>query len=303
MTEEARKAKVITQMGNQAHAGEPIRRAVELIQAGIVGKVREAHIWTNRPIWPQGMPTYPKAESVPAGLNWDLWIGPAEQVGYSPEIAPFKWRGFWNFGCGALGDMACHIMDMAFWALELDSPTSVKADFGGATEVAAPNWSTITYQFPKKENRGPIKLVWYDGKNGDEPNVPPASLLRGENADRYGSAIVGDKGIMYFNRNNLNWVVKPTGNLDGFEWPERTIPRVKDGDPYVEWVEALKSGVQPLSNFEQSGPFTEVVLLGNLSFRLGGQKIEWDGPNLRSPNTPEAVALIRRPYRDGWEIS
>ena len=301
MTKTARKHGVITQMGNQAHAGEPERRAVELIRAGILGKVKEAHVWTDKPSWPQGLRQYPKPEKVPPGMEWDLWIGPAEFVPYSSKIAPFNWRGLWNFGGGALADMACHIMDTTFWALDLGSPTSVEAKSGGATTISAPDWSTITYQFPTGIQGSPIKMVWYDGKKDGKPNGPPSGLLRGENLRRYDTVIVGDKAFLYFHRKTLNWVVKPTSAIDGFEWPPPTIPRVKGDDPYLEWLNGIKTGLQPLSNFEYSGPLTELVLLGNLAIRLH-KKIEWDSKRLQASNIPEADPIIRRQYRKGWEI-
>lgn len=303
MTEEARKAGVVTQMGNQAHAGDPIRRAVELVRAGLIGEVGEAHIWTNRPIWPQGVEEWPQEEEVPKGMNWDLWCGPAPVCPYSTEIAPFNWRGYWNYGTGALGDMACHIMDMAYWALDLGAPTSVEAESGGMTNISGPNWSKITYKFPARGDKRPVKLVWYDGKLDDgTEHAPPQGILRGENPKEFGCILRGKGGQFFFHRANNNWAVKPTANLDGFDWPEPSIPRVEGGDPYKEWIDAIKGGTQPLSNFEQSGPFSEVVLLGNLAVRLD-KKIEWDSENLKATNAPEADPLIRREYRKGWEMS
>ncbi|MFV1996265.1 MAG: Gfo/Idh/MocA family protein, partial [Verrucomicrobiales bacterium] len=303
MAQEARKAGVVTNMGNQSHAGDPMRRAVELVRAGLIGDVGEVHVWTNRPIWPQGIEQWPTEEKVPPGMNWDLWCGPAPTCPYSKEIAPFNWRGYWNYGTGALGDMACHIMDMAYWALELGAPDSVEAESGGMTEISGPNWSKITYQFPARGDKRKVKLVWYDGKKDDDtPNLPPEGILRGEDPKSYGSILRGKGGTLYYNRGNNNWVVKPTGNLDGFEWPEPSIERAPDRDPYKEWIAGIKGGPTPLSNFEHAGPFTETVLLGNLAVRLG-RKIEWDSENLRAVCVPEADALIRREYRAGWEIS
>ncbi len=194
MTRAARHFKVQTQMGNQAHAGEPIRRAVELVRAGIIGPVREVHAWTNRPIWPQGQKALDERrrlakEPKPAGLEWDLWLGPAPQRQYNKCYVPFSWRGWWDFGTGALGDMACHIMDMAFWALDLGSPLSVEAESGGQTKETGPDWSTITYQFaarktigggetgsavgPKAAVEAPaVKYVWYDGNKDGKQNAP-----------------------------------------------------------------------------------------------------------------------------------
>jgi len=194
MTQAARYYKVQTQMGNQAHAGEPIRRAVELVRAGIIGPVREVHTWTNRPIWPQGQKALQEQERLagepePADLDWDLWLGPAPERKYNACYVPFKWRGWWDFGTGALGDMACHIMDMAYWALGLGAPLSVEAESGGLTEETGPNFSTITYRFgPRKSVGGgklggavgpkaaveqpAVKYVWYDGSKDGKQNAP-----------------------------------------------------------------------------------------------------------------------------------
>ncbi len=199
MAQAAEYYKVQTQMGNQAHAGEPIRRAVELVRSGIIGPVREVHAWTNRPIWPQGQKALEErkrltGEPKPAYLDWDLWLGPAPMRPYNACYVPFKWRGWWDFGTGALGDMACHIMDMPYWALELGSPISVEAESGGQTRETGPDWSTITYRFaartsvgggklggavgPKAAVEGPaVKYVWYDGSKDGKQNAP-YDLLR-----------------------------------------------------------------------------------------------------------------------------
>ena len=321
LAETAAQYKVQTQMGNQAHAGEPIRRGVELIRAGVLGRVTEVHAWTNRPIWPQGMTAWPKGEKVPKGLAWDLWIGPAPFREYSPEIAPFKWRGFWDFGAGALGDMGCHIMDMPYWALGLTSPTTVDAWQEGGTAIAAPHRSTITYQFPTSVLGGPVKFCWYDGvvaKDGAYLHQPPVDLWQGDfpTADhvfrRFDLMLVGEKGKMYFGRSRQDWVFKPETLTNAFTQPPKTLPRVPGGSgdgkgedsggPYVEWLTAIKTGKPALSNFTQSGPFSETVLLGNLALRVG-KKIQWDGKKLVAKNAPEAAAIIRRPYRQGWDMA
>jgi len=194
MTQAARYYKVQTQMGNQAHAGEPIRRAVELVRAGVIGPVREVHAWTNRPIWPQGQKAIDErislaGEPKPADLDWDVWLGPAPSREYNACYVPFKWRGWWDFGTGALGDMACHIMDMAYWALDLGSPLSVEAESGGRTAETGPDWSTITYRFASRNSAGggmlgsavgpkaaveqpAVKYVWYDGSKDGKQNAP-----------------------------------------------------------------------------------------------------------------------------------
>lgn len=300
MADVAKEMNVVTQMGNQAHAGEPIRRAVELVRGGIIGKVREAHIWTNRPIWPQGQQRPQETPQVPDGLDWDLWLGPAPYRPYHPAYVPFKWRGWWDFGTGALGDMACHIMDMAYWSLDLEYPDTVSAVSEGATHESPPLWSTITYQFPKKNGRPPVKLVWYDGEKNGEQNYPPAEVVDGEDIGSYGTVLVGEKGKMYFNRVNTNWLIKANGVMAETAMIPKTIPRTRNED--YEWVAAIRgNGPTPLSNFSRSGPFTEVVLLGNLAVRAG-KTIQWDGKNLTATNAPEVDPFIRREYRKGWHL-
>jgi predicted dehydrogenase len=316
-------------MGNQAHAGEPIRRAVELIQAGVIGRVSEVHAWTNRPIWPQGIAEWPKGVPVPKGLDWEQWIGPAPFHEYSPQIAPFNWRGYWDFGAGALGDMGCHIMDMPYWALGLTSPTSVETWQEGGTAISGPLRSVVTYQFPTSVLGGKVKFAWYDGVVGtgnEYKNTPPEELWKADfpTADhvfrRFDLMLVGEKGRMFFGRTRTDWVFKPETITTTFTQPPKTLPRVVGsgveapnsdvsgddvyggGGPYVEWLDAIKTGKAALSNFAQSGPFSETVLLGNLALRVG-KKIEWDGKNMVAKNAPEAAAIVRRQYRKGWEMA
>lgn len=308
MAETAKQMGVATQMGNQAHAGEPIRRGVELVRAGIIGPVHEVHTWTNRPIWPQGMSDRPPAQPVPSTLDWDLWLGPAPARPYNEAYVPFKWRGWWDFGTGALGDMACHIMDMPYWALELGAPTSVEAQSEGNTEESPPWWSTITYEFPARADRPAVKFVWYDGykdrdQNPASENLPPEDVMEGQDPKRWDLVLIGEKGKMYFirsgRRNRPSWLVTPESVAEDFEEPEQTIPRVPNED--VEWITACKGGPAALSNFSYAGPFTEMVLLGNVAIRAG-KKIEWDASSLRCPNAPEADQYIRREYRAGWTL-
>lgn len=324
LAEEAVKTEVQTQMGNQAHAGEPIRRGVELIRAGAIGRVTEVHMWTNRPIWPQGMTKWPDAQPVPKGLDWEQWIGPAPFREYSPEIAPFNWRGYWDFGAGALGDMGCHIMDMPYWALGLTAPETVDVWHEGGTAIAAPLRSTVTYRFAKSVFDSPVKFVWYDGvasKDGAYLHAPPEEVWKGDfpTVDhvvrRFDLVLVGEKGKMYFGRTRQDWVFKPDGLGASIVQPGKTLPRVpsrggvaetkgEDGGagPYVEWIEAIRTGTPALSNFASAGPFTETVLLGNLALRLG-RRIEWDAKTLTVKGSPEAAPLIRRAYRKGWELA
>lgn len=328
LAELAEKTKVVTQMGNQAHANDHMRRVVELVRAGLIGDIVEVHAWTNRPIWPQGIPAWPEKESVPSHVNWDLWIGPAPFREYSPQIAPFKWRGYWDFGTGALGDMACHIMNMSHWAMDFAAPTSVSAvsadGRGAQSDISPPTWATIEYEFPGRNGKS-IKYTWYDGYKDAifnpekwaleskidggkirEPNVPPIEITEGldtTEAKGYGSVIIGTEGKLWFNRSRDTWVVKPGKLMDGFEFPEPSIPRARDQNPHNEFFDAVKANdpALPQSKFSQSGPFTEMVLLGNLAVRLN-KKVEWDTETLSSPNCPEAAALVKRDYREGWAL-
>ena len=351
MARAAKYYNVQTQMGNQAHAGEPIRRGVELVRAGVIGPVREVHTWTNRPIWPQGQKALQErqrlaGESKPADLDWDLWLGPAPMRPYNACYVPFKWRGWWDFGTGALGDMACHIMDMPYWALDLGVPLSVEAESGGKTDETGPDFSTITYRFARRKSVGggklggavgpkaavkqpAVKFVWYDGSKDGRQNAPhdlirkateealksgtdrivagAADGKKKKNAPsglddprRWDMILVGDDGMMAFRRSGNDWiVVTPGSRLEEFANVGETIRRVPNED--AEWIEACKGGPKALSSFDYSGPFTEMVLLGNLAVRLG-ERIEWDAKALKATNAPEADELIRRKYRNGWSL-
>ncbi|MBP7141439.1 MAG: Gfo/Idh/MocA family oxidoreductase [Opitutaceae bacterium] len=321
LAEEAAKTKVQTQMGNQAHAGEPIRRGVELIRAGVIGRVTEVHTWTNRPIWPQGMTKWPDAHPVPRGLDWEQWIGPAPFREYSPEIAPFNWRGFWDFGAGALGDMGCHIMDMPYWALGLTAPESVDVWQQGGTEISAPIRSTVTFRFSNSHFGIPVNFAWYDGvsiKDGAYLHTPPEEIWKGDfpTVDhvvrRFDLVLIGEKGKMYFERKRQDWVFKPETLNANFRQPKTWIPRVPGGvrdgkgedtgGAYFEWLEAIRTGKPALSNFASAGPLSETVLLGNLALRLG-RRIEWNAKAMTVKNAPEAASIVRRAYRKGWEIA
>ena len=300
----AAKTKVATQMGNQAHAGEPIRRVVELVRAGIIGNVTEAHVWTNRPVWPQGMTKrLPKAK-VPANVDWDLWLGTAPWREYGEGYLPFKWRGWWDFGTGALGDMACHLMDMAWWSLELGVPTHVEAKHGGNTKESPPNWAVIDYQFAARGKKPPVKLVWYDGKKDGVQNAPSKEVTGGVDMlagrDTFGTVLIGDKGKLFFHRKKSNWMV--TGrNADEVKHIEATtpksIPRVRSN--YTEWLDAAAGkGHAPLSRFEVAGPYTEVVLLGNLAIRAN-EPVDWSLKKGEA-KSDKANSFVRHEYRKGW---
>jgi predicted dehydrogenase len=296
MTEAARKHQVITQMGNQGHAKEGARMVREWVQAGAIGDVREVYFWTNRPIWPQGIDRPAQSGPAPATLDWNRWLGVAPERPYNPCYLPFNWRGWWDFGCGALGDMGCHIMDAAFWALDLKYPTSVEAVSSPVNNETAPSWSVITYEFPARGSMPPVKVVWSDG--GKLP-PRPKELEPNRQLPRGGQLIVGDKGtIMDTSDYCESPRLIPEEKMREFipNRPPPTIPRVPGGSPYQEWIRGCKGGPMPGSNFDYSGPLTEMVLIGNLAIRLG-KRIEWNGRDMVCANDPQANALVRKPYR------
>ncbi|HEY8503238.1 MAG TPA: Gfo/Idh/MocA family oxidoreductase [Gemmataceae bacterium] len=297
----AQKMKVATQMGNQGTAAQGLRTAVEVVRAGIIGPVREVHVWTNRPIWDQGMQEAPPPEPVPAHLKWDLWLGPAAERPYSPKYLPFAWRGWWDFGTGALGDMACHTANMAFMALKLGAPKRVSAESGGGSELSPPKWSTITYTFPERGEGFPeVKLIWYDGTRDGKRNLPPAELLPGVKMPTSGSLLIGEKGSL-FSPDDYGAVFHPLPKekFEGVKMPEPTLPR--SPGHHQEWILACKGGPPAMSNFDYAGPLTEFVLLGNVAVRAG-KPIEWDAESLKVTNVPEADKFIRREYRKGFEL-
>ena len=301
LAEAARTYKVATQMGNQGQSSEGIRVLAEMVWAGGIGKVREAHIWTNRPIWPQGIDRPKGSDPVPSTLDWDLWLGPAPKRPYKGkrDVAPYKgsgwycpftWRGWWDFGTGALGDIGCHTINHPFLALKLGHATSVEAETSPVNDETAPSWSIVTYQFPARGELPPVKLVWYDGgKKPPRPKELDAKRPLGDN----GSIYIGDEGTIYGGR------IIPEERMKEFGRPPQRIPRVSGH--YTEWLEACKGGTPASSNFDVAGPVTEAVLLGNLAIRTG-KKVEWDGPNMKSTNVPEANRYIRREYRKGWTL-
>jgi predicted dehydrogenase len=298
LTEAARKHKVATLMGNQGHSSDGVRSLCELIWSGALGQVTEVHCWTDRPIWPQGMKQRPPTQPVPESVHWDLFLGPAPERPYAKEYQPFNWRGWWDYGTGALGDMACHIMDPARWSLKLGHPDSVAAEQEGNTEESGPNWSIITYMFPKRGDMGPVKLIWYDGKK------KPSHELFGVGADAKlpdnGSLFIGSKGKILVETYGGNPKPTPDSQLKELPKIEKSLPR--SPGHYQEFIMACKGQKTPgMADFDYAGPFTEMVLLGNLAVRTG-KKIEWDGPKMRAKNVKEAAQYVKSQYRKGWEV-
>ena len=301
LAEAAREAKVVTQMGNQGHAGEGGRLINEWIWDGAIGPVREVHCWTNRPIWPQGIDRPKEIPSMRASLDWNLWLGPVPFRPYHPAYAPFSWRGWWDFGTGALGDMAAHIMDHPYWALKLGFPTSVEASSTPANHETYPQASIVRYEFPARGNMPPVKFTWHDG--GLMPPRPEELEPGRQMADKGGGVIfVGDKGKLMCSVYGNNPRLIPESRMKGYKRPKKTIPR--SPGIHEEWIEACKGGKPTTSNFDYASALTETMLLGNIAIRLSDKntKLYWDGPNMKFTNLDEANEHIHREYRYGWSL-
>lgn len=291
----ARRYKVATQMGNQGTASNELRQGVEVIQSGVLGKVTEIHVWSNRPIWPQGI-ARPKEEMIiPDGLDWELWLGPAPKRPYHEAYHPFKWRGWIDFGTGAIGDMACHTMNMAFWALNLRDPVSVEAETSGVNGETFPTWSIVRYQFPQRGDLAPCKLVWYDGGQ-----KPPVELLQGEQMADSGLLLIGSEGTLYSPGDyGTPFVLLPREKFANYQPPAPSIPR--SPGHHQEWINACKGGPAAMSNFDYASALTETALLGNLAI-ITGERINWDAKRMKAVNCPKADKIIRPTYRKGWTL-
>ncbi len=316
---EARKNKVCTQMGNQGTAENGLREAVELVRSGVLGAVREAHVWTNRPVWPQApdIITRPKeSPAIPGHVNWDAFLGPAPLRPYHPAYHPFKWRGWWDFGTGALGDMACHTANMAYMALKLGQPTHVSATSGPINSETFPAWAHATLKFPSRGDLPPVDFHWYEGKkNGKKvlPNEELTSQLPGKRTadgnvelSSSGSILVGEKGILYSpNDYGAAYVLLPEKDFKGITKPAPSLPRNGRGDGGMkeEWVAAIKAGKpeMAMANFDYAGNLTEAILLGNVAMRAG-RPFKWDAEKLESPDVPAVSQWVTKEYRKGWAI-
>lgn len=304
LAEAAREHKVATQMGNQGQASEETRRLCELIAAGVIGPVREAHIWTDRPsnglfdeYWPQGVGRPKDTPPVPETLDWDLWLGAAPERPYHPAYTPFRWRGWWDFGTGALGDIGCHSFDPVFRALKLGAPLTIQGSSTRVNEETFPLGSMVTYTFPARGEFPPLKLTWYDG--GLRP-PRPAELeddqLMGDN----GRLLVGDDGKILGNR------IIPESKRQQYQDVPKTLPR--SIGHYKEWIAACKGGQPAGANFDWAGPLAETVLLGNVALRVGlrkeltRRKLQWDPQAFRFSNLEDANKYLRREYREGWSL-
>ena len=315
LTEAARAQKVATQMGNQGHSGDGTRLICEWIQSGAIGVVREIHAWTNRPVWPQGVEVERPKDTppVPEGLNWDMWLGPAPYRPYHPAYVPGTWRAWWDFGTGSLGDLGCHILDAPFWALNLKYPSSVEGCISTywqglwkKTDPRNENYprSTIVrYRFPARGDLPPLKLTWWDG--GMMPPRPEGLEPDEELGDSDGGVIfLGDKGVLICGCYGLSPRVFPEERRRDLPKTPQTLARIPGGIEGHEknWVRSCKGGAPASSNFDYSGPLTEMVLMGNLAVRFPNRQLLWDGPNLQVTNDKDANAYVRRKYREGWTL-
>jgi predicted dehydrogenase len=318
LTEAARKYKVVTQMGNQGHSEEGLRLMQEWLTAGAIGQVREVHSWTNRPIWPQGMPRPTEKQAVPDGLDWDMWLGPAPERPFHKTYHPFGWRAWQDFGAGAMGDMGCHVLDAAFTILKLGAPDSVistlaynflppapgERGFGKRVEYndSYPPSSLIHLTFPARGDMPPVKLHWYDG--GLLPERPE-ELEADRRMPESGTIFVGDKGKMWCETYSESPRLLPETAMQAFQRPAKTLPRVPDGRAGHEknWLDAIRQKGQAVSSFDYAGPFTEAVLLGNVSLRFPGERLLWDAANMKVTNKPEADPFVRHQYRGTWSLT
>ncbi len=334
LTEEARKHKVVTQMGNQGASGEGVRQTMEWIQSGVIGEVYRVHAWTNRPVWPQGVKLPQDKQPIPKELNWDLWLGPAEHRSFHPTYLPFNWRGWWEFGTGALGDMGCHILDPVFKSLNLTFPNRIEASMSTVYEgffqsveltESCPPSSTIHFDFPKTNRSPAVELIWYDG--GIMPRRPD-ELKDGEPFGNWdgGALFEGNKGKLLVDCYGANPRLLPTSIMDYIK-VEPNLPRVENGSSghMQDFFKACKSGdtTHTSSNFDYAGPFTEAILLGNLALRGFYAKslkpgksegdrdafeypartaLRWDAEQMKVTNVEIANQYVKRAYRSGWEI-
>jgi predicted dehydrogenase len=301
LTEAARKYKVVTQMGNQGHSGNGVRDICEWIWDGAIGEIREVHAWTNRPVWPQGIDRPKETPPVPETMHWDLWIGPAPTRPYNPCYAPFAWRGWWDFGGGALADMACHVLDPVFWALKLKYPLSVQASCTSVNDETFPLASIVHYEFPAREGMPAVKVHWYDG--GLKPEKPEAlgDMQIGQAASNV--LFMGSKGVLRCGEYGDDPHLFPLSLMREYKRPPKTLERINTSHE-GNWIEACKTGGKATSNFDYSGPLTEMVTMGNLAIRPEnvGKKLEWDGENMRVTNEEKANDYVHPHYREGWSL-
>ena len=309
---EAKKNKVCTQMGNQGTASTGMREGVEALQSGAIGQITECHVWTNRPVWPQA-PGVTKAlpgQAVPDHIDWNSFIGPAKMRPYNSGYHPFKWRGWWDYGTGALGDMACHTANLAYMGCQLTQPTWVEpVTVGPINPETYPAWAVVKMKFPGVKGRGgEVMFHWYEGKQAGRKKLPPADLFHGNRPTNSGSLMVGTKGILYSpNDYGSAWkLLPPRGGNKAPEYQKvkAWLPRNNGGDDGMkrEWAAAIKANKPEiaLSNFDYGANLTEAILMGNIAM-LVGEGFDWNPKKLTSSNQ-KATAFATKEYRKGWEI-
>ncbi len=314
----AKEKNLATQMGNQGSAESGLRRAVEVIQAGVIGKPLELHVWSNRPIWPQGLDRPQGQDPVSENLDWDLWLGPAANRPFKKDVYhTFKWRGWYDYGTGALGDMACHTVNMPFRALNLGYPNVVECELASRMYPETfPKTSRIRFEFPQRGDLPPLKFWWYDGNPGDslKPIRPEGEAVREviatyDKLPGSGALVVGEKGKLfspddYGARFFVAMKGKDEYSAGDQEEACKAVPQTIQRSPghMQEWFRMMKEGTPAYSNFDIAAYLTEIILLGCVALRVGeGRRMEWDGPNMRSPNLPEADRFVKRENRPGWE--
>jgi hypothetical protein len=320
-------------MGNQGSAEDGLRRAVECVQAGIIGVPHELHVWSNRPVWPQGIDRPAGSDTIPASFDWDLWLGPAKERPFKQRAYhPFVWRGWYEFGTGALGDMACHTVNMPFRALKLGYPNVVECEVSSRMYPESfPKTTRIRFEFPAREGLPPLKFWWYDGNPTDPFGTDPIKPLRPDSdaiheivnmRDKLptsGALIIGDKGKLFspddygasfavLHNGQENYIA---GDQDDackavpISLPRASLVNGRGGTTahMKEWFDMMKDPSKPsYSNFEIAGYLAEVILLGCVALRCGeGKRMEWDGPNMKSPNLIESAQFVKRENRAGWE--
>ena len=315
LTEAAREHKVVTQMGNQGHSGEGARLTCEWIWSGAIGKIREVHAWTNRPVWPQGVEVERPTDTPPppAGMDWDKWIGPAPYRPYHPAYHPGNWRAWWDFGTGSLGDLGCHVLDCVFWAMKLKYPTSVEGCISTywqglwkKTEPKNENYPRATivrYRFPEREGMPAMNLTWWDG--GLMPPRPEELEEGRKMGDSEGGVLfIGDKGTLMCGCYGKSPRLIPETAMKELQRPPKTIDRIPGGEDGHEkdWIRACKGGARACSNFDYSGPMSEMVLMGNLAVRYPDRRLLWDGEKMMVTNDTQANSYVKRNYREGWTL-
>jgi predicted dehydrogenase len=302
VAEAARRRKRVTQLGTQIHAGQNYRRVVELIRGGAIGSVREVQVWLDSRASGGVRPT--ETPPVPPNLHYDLWLGPAPYRPYHPAYLPARWRRWWDFGNGSLGDFGCHYMDLPFWALDLKHPLSVAAEGPPVDPETTAAWLVVRYEFPARGTLPPVTLTWYDGGKRPEllESVLPSAAAQGEDAPRRpqwpsGVLFIGEKGRLLADYDRR--LLLPEKEFAGFVPPEPSIP--DSIGHHKEWIEACKSGGPTTCHFDYAGPLTEAVLLGNVAYRAG-QKMQWEAERLKARNCPEADRYLQKQYRVGWGL-